>query len=130
MGIPRHSTVLAPGGCQPDVSVTCDARDRNAREYIRYPCLIVEVLSSTTEAFDRGKKFKHYRRIETLREYVLIDPESLSVECYRLNENNRWELFYYTCELESSEDCRVELTSINLEFPIHLLYEDLEFGET
>ena len=114
----------------PDVSVTCDDRDRNAREYIRYPCLIVEVLSSTTEAFDRGKKFKHYRRIETLREYVLIDPESLSVECYRLNENNRWELFYYTCELESSEDCQVQLTSINLEFPIHLLYEDLEFGET
>jgi Uma2 family endonuclease len=110
----------------PDVSVTCDRRDRTAREYIRYPCLIVEVLSGTTEAFDRGKKFSHYRRIETLQEYVLIDPESYSVECYRLNEHQRWELFHYTCEAENSEQYQVELASINLNFPMQLLYEDIE----
>ncbi|NEP02987.1 MAG: Uma2 family endonuclease [Symploca sp. SIO2E9] len=110
----------------PDVSVTCDQRDRTAREYIRYPCLIVEVLSSTTEAFDRGQKFRHYRCIETLREYVLIDPDQMIVECYRLNENKRWELYHYASSSESSENCQVELTSIELSFPINLLYEDID----
>ncbi|NET03635.1 MAG: Uma2 family endonuclease [Merismopedia sp. SIO2A8] len=110
----------------PDVSVTCDQRDRTARDYIRYPCLIVEVLSNTTEAFDRGKKFRHYRCLETLREYVLIDPDQMNVECYRLNEHRRWELYHYTSSSESSDDCLVELTSIELAFPINLLYEDIE----
>ncbi len=93
----------------PDVSVTCDERDCTAREYISYPCLIVEVLSPTTEAFDRGKKFAHYRSLETLREYVLIDPDAMSVECYRLNENRRWELYHYANNLDSQEVCQVEL---------------------
>jgi Uma2 family endonuclease len=110
----------------PDVSVTCDPRDRNARDFIRYPCLIVEVLSSSTEAFDRGQKFRHYRRIETLQEYILIDPEQISVECYRLNANNRWELFHYTSDANPSENSQVNLTSIDLTFPIELLYEDID----
>ncbi len=113
----------------PDVSVTCDERDRTARDYIRYPCLIVEVLSSTTEAFDRGKKFRHYRHIETLKEYVLIAPEQMSVECYRLNENGRWELYHYASSPDSPGDCQIELTSIELAFPINLLYEDIDLLE-
>ncbi len=44
----------------PDASVTCDDRDRNASQYITYPCLIVEVLSDSTEAYDRGGKFRVY----------------------------------------------------------------------
>lgn len=110
----------------PDVSVTFDHRDRSARDYIRYPCLIVEVLSSSTEAFDRGQKFRHYRHIETLREYVLIDPDQMTVECYRLNENQRWELYHYATSPDRPEDCHVELTSIELAFPINLLYEDID----
>jgi Uma2 family endonuclease len=50
--------------CYADVSVTCDECDRNARQFIRYPSLIVEVLSPSTEAFDRGEKFRKYRRIK------------------------------------------------------------------
>ncbi|BAZ91186.1 hypothetical protein NIES932_26930 [Raphidiopsis curvata NIES-932] len=46
----------------PDLSVTCDNRDREHSLYITYPCVIVEVLSSGTEAYDRGKKFEKYRR--------------------------------------------------------------------
>ncbi|NEO29148.1 MAG: Uma2 family endonuclease [Symploca sp. SIO3C6] len=48
--------------------VSCDPRDKKARKIIYYPCLIVEILSPSTEAFDRAKKFKHYRRINTLKE--------------------------------------------------------------
>ena len=79
----------------PDVMVTCDQRDQTAREVVYHPCLIVEVLSPSTEGFDRGKKFRHYRRIKTLKEYVLIDSETMSLECYRLNERSQWELTAY-----------------------------------
>ena len=78
------------------------------------------------EAFDRGQKFRQYRRIETLREYVLIEPEQISVECYRLNENGRWELYHYASSPDSPDDCQVELTSIELAFPLNLLYEDID----
>ncbi|GGA30927.1 Uma2 family endonuclease [Okeania sp. KiyG1] len=71
----------------PDVMVTCDERDRRAIKVIYHPCLVVEVLSPGTEAFDRGKKFKNYRRISTLKEYVLIDAREMAVECFRSNEN-------------------------------------------
>ncbi len=82
----------------PDVMVTCDDRDRRAIKMVRYPCLIVEVLSPSTEAYDRGDKFTHYRRISTLKEYVLVSPDRMSVECYRLNERGKWELTHYFIE--------------------------------
>ena len=62
----------------PDVMVTCDSRDQTARQVIYHPCLIVEVLSPATERIDQGKKFRNYRRIDTLREYVLIDTETMN----------------------------------------------------
>lgn len=111
-----------------DVSVTCDDRDRSARQFIRYPCLVAEVLSPSTEAVDRGEKFRQYRRIETLREYLLIDPDRWSVECYRLNERGNWELFQFPIEGSevNPEECEVELTSMGLKFPLSMLYEDVE----
>ncbi|MCY7283996.1 MAG: Uma2 family endonuclease [Cyanobacteria bacterium CAN_BIN43] len=113
--------------CYADVSVTCDERDRHARQFIRYPSLIVEVLSPSTEAFDRGKKFRKYRRIQTLKEYALIDPDRMSLECYRINERGNWELFHYF--VEDTEDCEVFLASIDLRFSLAALYEDVEFDE-
>lgn len=114
-----------------DVSVTCDERDRLARQYIQYPCLVAEVLSPRTEAFDRGEKFRQYRRIETLREYLLIDPERISVECYRLNERGNWELFHYFVDRADAENQmrEVYLASVDLAFPFLLLYEDVEFPD-
>jgi Uma2 family endonuclease len=93
--------------------------------------VFVEVLSPSTEAVDRGQKFRQYRRISTLREYVLIDPDRLSVECYRLNERGNWELFHDFGDEESpdAETCEVELASVNLRFPLALLYEDIELEQ-
>jgi len=65
----------------PDVMVTCDSQDRLAQKIIYHPCLIVEVLSPSTEAFERGKKFRSYRQINTLQEYILIESEKIGVEC-------------------------------------------------
>lgn len=109
-----------------DVSVTCDDRDRAARQYIRYPCLIVEVLSPSTEAVDRGEKFRQYRRIETLQEYVLIDPDRPGLECYRLNERGNWELVQSVGSEANPETTEVYLASLDCRFPLALLYEDVE----
>lgn len=76
----------------PDVTVSCDPQDQRARNIIYHPCLIVEVLSPATEGLDRGKKFRHYRQIDTLKEYVLMEADKMNVECYRLNEKQKWEL--------------------------------------
>ncbi|MBE9145238.1 Uma2 family endonuclease [Planktothrix mougeotii] len=105
----------------PDVMVTCDSRDRTAIQFIQYPCLIVEVLSPSTEGYDRGTKFTHYRRISTLKEYLLINSQSINVDCFRLNEKGFWELHPY------SETDKIDLTSLNFEFPLSLLYEDVVF---
>ena len=105
----------------PDVLVTCNAQDRQAIQVIRFPKLIVEVLSPGTEAYDRGAKFAQYRRLESLQEYVLINSESIGVEIFRLNDRNKWELTSYTTDDE------IELISIEFKFPIALLYEDVEF---
>ncbi|MDY6784767.1 MAG: Uma2 family endonuclease [Cyanobacteriota bacterium] len=115
----------------PDVVVSCDRRDQKAREFVSYPCLIVEVLSPSTENFDRGKKFRSYRRIETLREYVLIEAETMNVDCYRLNERGKWELTTYSLEESavSPEELEVSLTSVDFSCPISLLYEDVVFEE-
>lgn len=103
----------------PDVMVTCDARDRNSTYFKRYPCLIVEVLSPTTEAFDRGNKFADYRQLETLQEYVLINPERMSVECFRRNTDGLWVLYPY------AEGEKVNLNSVNFCCLIASLYEDV-----
>ncbi len=108
----------------PDGMVTCDERDRQALKFIQFPCLIVEVLSPTTEAYDRGGKFTHYRRIATLKEYLLIDAQKISVECFRLNEKGIWELHPYT------EGDEIHLTSVDFRFPLSLLYEDVVLSTT
>ena len=115
----------------PDVVVSCDPQDRESGNIIYYPCLIVEVLSASTEAFDRGKKFQHYRQIETLKEYVLIDSEKISIECYQLNEKNKWELTTYPLEeiADSQQEFSVQLESINFELTTSLLYKNVVFSE-
>ena len=70
----------------PDVIVSCDPQDLNARKFIQFPQVIVEVLSPSTETKDRGEKFIYYQTMPSLQEYVLIDPEKVAVECYRRGE--------------------------------------------
>lgn len=107
----------------PDVLVTCDPADLQ-RNYTKYsPSLIVEVLSVSTEGYDRGEKFALYREINSLQEYVLIDPRSYRVDVFRRNANNRWELFAFT-----SVDSQVELASLNLQASMAAIYEDVNFA--
>src|SRR5207302_11009756 len=68
----------------PDMVVVCGERQFEAerRDTLLNPTLIIEVLSPTTEAYDRGDKFAHYRRMESLREYVLIAQDRVRLERY------------------------------------------------
>lgn len=103
----------------PDLIVSCDDRDRTALNAIQYPKLIIEVLSPGTEALDRGDKFKEYRSLPSLEEYVLIGSTQINVEIYRRGEGRLW---LYTAY--QSADL-VKLESVGFEFPIELLYEDV-----
>lgn len=103
----------------PDVSVTCDERDRTAQKFSRYPCLIVEVVSPGTEAYDRGGKFTLYRRLETLKEYVLVGSEAKTVEVFRRNDEGNWAFIPY------GKGDEVELTSVGMTVPIESIYEDV-----
>ena len=72
----------------PDVVITCSASDRSRNDAISEPTLVVEVLSPSTEMFDRGDKFKVYRSFETLQTYVLISPERRTIEVF--SRANNW----------------------------------------
>ena len=105
----------------PDVVVTCDDRDRHPdRDFIRHPSLIVEVLSPTTEAFDRGAKFADYRTIETLQEYVLVSCDRRYIECYRRKKGDLWELERYETETA------IVFASVNLSVDMTEIYEDVD----
>ncbi len=105
----------------PDVMVTCDERDQATATYKQFPCLIVEVLSASTEAFDRGDKFADYQSLESLQEYVLINPRRQRIECFRRSED-RWVLETYTATSET-----FTLSSINYEGEMAAIYEDVIF---
>jgi Uma2 family endonuclease len=108
----------------PDISVTCEDRDRESVKYITYPCLIVEVLSSTSEAYDRGKKFEKYRRNPSLVDYVLVSSEEIAIDIYHKNNAGDWMILSYR------EGDQVELKSIGLMVPIEQFYEEIVFDET
>lgn len=105
----------------PDLSVTCDDRDQKNAIYITYPCLIVKVLSSSTEAYDRGKKFKKYRRNPNLVDYVLASSEEIAIDIYHKNDAGDWLILSYR------EGDKVALKSIDLSLPIEQFYEEVVF---
>lgn len=87
--------VLATGlGTYPDLSVVCGhlEHDPESDTAITNPTVLVEVLSDSTEAYDRGEKFAHYRRIPSLREYVLVGQKTPLIEVFRKNEAGLWVL--------------------------------------
>lgn len=103
----------------PDISIYCrdmvlpDSDEDNAI----LPTIIIEILSKSTRSYDRGDKFKLYRDIPSLKEYHLIDSESISIESFRINSNGNW-------ELEENqllhEDFRIP--SVGIRIPLNEIY--------
>ena len=104
----------------PDASVTCDDRDKTTTQYVTYPCLIVEVLSPSTEAYDRGGKFRMYRNNPVLQDYLLVSSTSIEMDLYHKNDAGEWIIINY------KEGDTIELKSINLSFPIEQVYRGLD----
>ncbi len=103
----------------PDASVTCDHRDQNSPDYFTYPCLIVEVLSDSTEAYDRGGKFRRYRTNPALKDYLLVSSTRIEMDLYHKNDAGEWTIVNY------QEGDTIELKSINLSFPVEQVYRGL-----
>jgi Uma2 family endonuclease len=91
--------------------VSCDERDDKLDDMIKYPRLIVEVLSPGTEATDRGKKFLYYRECPIVQEYIMADSQSILIEVYR-REDDGWR--YHTFGPGNT----VRLDSLALQFPL------------
>lgn len=109
----------------PDVMVSCDPSDQlPEQDYIKnHPKLIIEVLSPSTEDIDRGRKFTMYRKLESLDEYLLIDPRQYAVELFRRQSNHEWLLL--TQEgIESS----ITLESIGLTVSLKDLYDEIRIA--
>jgi len=107
----------------PDISIICgDIITRNNDDYnVLNPTVLIEVLSRSTKNYDGGEKFKLYRDIPTLREYVLVDSESIHIEIFRLNANNHWELEEYNKDAQT-----VLIQAINTPLSIEEIYEGTE----
>ena len=110
----------------PDVTVVCgsieaDAEDDNT---VRNPIVLVEVLSDSTEAYDRSEKFAHYRRIPSLRAYVLVSQTEARIEVYGRNDDGSWTLHEArppNAAIIAAVDCRVEVAAV---------YEDVRLAES
>ena len=104
----------------PDVVVSCDERDRRQKKVIRYPVLVVEVLSPGTESYDRRQKFTHYQSYSTIQEYVLVDASEQWIELFRRERNDIWSYHAFGPESE------LELTSVDACFPVSSIYRDVD----
>ena len=91
------------------------------------PCLIVEVLSKSTQNYDHTRKFKFYRSIAEVQEYVLVDQYAIEIEHYTRLEDNSWRLRDYGADTQSISLSSVEPASVELEIAIADLYEGVNF---
>lgn len=106
----------------PDVTVSCDPRNRGIQKLVYAPRIVVEVLSPSTETIDRRRKLRDYLACPTIEEYLLVDSRSVTIEIYR-KEGQKW-----MYERLNSDDI-VELISVGVHFPVLAAYEDVDFEE-
>lgn len=118
--IPKNSLFTYP-----DISVTCgDLQFLNDDQWnLLNPTVIFEVLSPSTKNYDRGEKFMLYRDIPSLREYILVDVETVRIEAFYVNGQGQWELREYK---KIDEALRIGTIDVSLEMKV--IYEGIEIG--
>ena len=111
----------------PDISIICgEIITLNNDDYnVLNPTVIIEVLSKSTKNYDRGEKFKLYRDIAALKEYILVDSESMHIEIFRLNKNDHWELEEYNSPADT-----VTIKAINETIFLSEIYDGVRIGDT
>lgn len=108
----------------PDLSVVCGEPqlETNCGDVLLNPVLLIEVLSDSTEAYDRGKKFEHYRTIPSLKHYVLIAQDRHSIDCFSRKPDGSWHLA--SCQVL---DGKVELEAIDSQLEAAEVYDKVVF---
>lgn len=104
----------------PDVFVTCDKRFRSDELVVTEPVMVVEVLSPATQSYDRSQKFAFYRRLPSLREYALIDPDTRRVEVFRPAEDGHWKLF------DMSDSNALSLESVGCDIELAAVFQGMD----
>lgn len=104
----------------PDISIICGdiVTSEHDEDTATQPVVLIEILSKSTKDYDRGSKFKLYRDIPTLKEYILIDSESISIEAFSINQNNHWELKEY-----KTVENTLSIATIDFQLPLIEIYE-------
>ncbi len=110
----------------PDIVVVCGTPrfDEKQQDTLLNPTVLVEVLSKSTESYDRTTKFYHYRTLESLSDYVLISQDSALVEHRVRQTANRWLVSFYM-GLEAA----VPLGSLDCELPLAEIYDHIEWQD-
>lgn len=110
----------------PDVVVTCESPrfEDEQSDTLLNPQVIMEVLSKSTESHDRGKKFEHYRQIESLREYVLVAQDHPQIERFLRQEDRHWLL-----DEASGLDAVLRLTTIDVTLKLADVYAKVRFPQ-
>lgn len=108
----------------PDVTIVCGDLESSDldRNSILNPVVVVEVLSPATASFYRNGKFRRYMTIPSLKEYVLVTQDSMQVEVMEIVSKNEWTGRRYT-----EPDSMVQLKSLGIEIPLHLIYRGITF---
>ncbi|MFZ5470940.1 MAG: Uma2 family endonuclease [Myxococcota bacterium] len=106
----------------PDVTVVCGKPeyDPDAKDTLTNPTLLVEVLSDSTEAYDRGQKFESYRGIPSLMEYILVSHRERLIEVFRRGEHNEW------TRSEARTKAKARLESLGCELDVDKIYAGIE----
>ena len=107
----------------PDVLLTSEIENEDDNYVIKYPCLIIEVLSSSTAATDKREKLIAYKLINSLHEYAIVWQDEMRVELHR-RQNDGWLTFFYT----QPED-QIELGAINLQTSAAEIYRNIKFEQ-
>ena len=103
----------------PDVVVSCSAADAADPRMVSEPTLVVEVLSPSTAGYDRGAKFALYRRLPSLREYALVDPETRHCDVFRKGEDGLWVLHPFDA------GAGIALASVGVEVDAEALWDEV-----
>ena len=115
---------IEDGYAYPDIVIFCGdaAFEDNKFDTLTNPLIIMEILSDSTEAFDRGDKFAYYRNIPTFKEYILVSQKKYRVEQFILSDDGRWEYRSY-----EDSDKVLKMESIKLELPLSEIYLNVKF---
>ena len=121
MNIPENTLFTYP-----DISIYCNdlIQSEFDEDTVILPTVIIEILSKSTKSYDRGQKFKLYREIPSLKEYILIDSESVLVEAFYINEKQNWELKEY-----KTLDENLAFVTFGFNVPLKAIYEHVKFNQ-